>query len=126
MVQERTADLIKSNQWLAEAMEEARIQAKKAEEANQAKSQFLANVSHEVRTPLNALIGFTDMLIDTHLDESQLDFARTIRTSSEALFVLINDILDFSKIESGELEFESVDFSPELLAYDVCELIRPQ
>jgi len=126
MVRERTADLMKTNQWLEEAIEEARIQAKKADEANQAKSQFLANVSHEVRTPLNAVIGFTDMLIDTSLDESQLDFARTIRTSSEALLALINDILDFSKIESGELELESIDFSPELLAYDVCELIRPQ
>ncbi len=126
MVRERTADLMKTNLWLEEAIEEARIQAKKADEANQAKSQFLANVSHEVRTPLNAVIGFTDILIDTPLNESQLDFARTIRTSSEALLILINDILDFSKIESGELELENIDFSPELLAYDVCELIRPQ
>lgn len=126
MVRERTAELMKANQWLKDAIEETRIQARKADEANQAKSQFLANVSHEIRTPLNAVIGFTDMLIDTHLSESQLDFARTIRTSSEALLVLINDILDFSKIESGELELENIDFSPELLAYDVCELIRPQ
>lgn len=126
MVRERTAELVKSNQYLEEAIEEARKQARKADEANQAKSQFLANVSHEIRTPLNAVIGFTDMLIDTPLDESQLDFAGTIRTSSEALLALINDILDFSKIESGELELESIDFSPELLAYDVCELIRPQ
>ena len=126
MVRERTAELVKSNQYLEEAIEEARKQARKADEANQAKSQFLANVSHEIRTPLNAVIGFTDMLIDTPLDESQLDFAGTIRTSSEALLALINDILDFSKIESGELALESIDFSPELLAYDVCELIRPQ
>jgi len=126
MVRERTADLMKTNQWLAEAIEEARIQAKKADDANQAKSQFLANVSHEIRTPLNATIGFTDMLMDTPLNDSQVDFARTIKNSSESLLVLINDILDFSKIESGELELESVDFSPELLAYDVCELIRPQ
>ncbi len=126
MVRERTAELMKSNRQLEAAIEEARIQARKADEANQAKSQFLANVSHEVRTPLNAVIGFTDMLIHTSLDESQLDFARTIRTSSDALLSLINDILDFSKIESGELALENIDFSPELLAYDVCELIRPQ
>ncbi len=126
MVRERTAELMRSNQFLEEAIEEARVQARKADEANQAKSQFLANVSHEVRTPLNAVIGFTDMLLDTYLNESQLDFARTIRNSSEALLVLINDILDFSKIESGELSLENIDFSPELLAYDVCELIRPQ
>ncbi|MBS3733035.1 MAG: response regulator [Desulfobacterales bacterium] len=126
MVKERTADLMRANRQLREAMEEARIHAKNAEEANQAKSQFLANVSHEVRTPLNAVLGFTDMLIDTSLDETQLDFAKTIRNSSEALLSLINDILDFSKIESGELDLEHIDFSPELLAYDVCELIRPQ
>ena len=126
MVRERTAELVRANRQLQEAMEEARIHAKNAEEANQAKSQFLANVSHEVRTPLNAVLGFTDMLIDTSLSETQLDFAKTIRNSSEALLSLINDILDFSKIESGELDLECIDFSPELLAYDVCELIRPQ
>ncbi|MCF8094611.1 MAG: response regulator [Desulfobacteraceae bacterium] len=126
MVKERAADLMRTNEQLQAAIEEAQIYAKNAEEANRAKSQFLANVSHEVRTPLNAVLGFTDMLIDTSLNETQLDFARTIRSSSEALLTLINDILDFSKIESGELELESIDFSPELLAYDVCELIRPQ
>ncbi len=126
MVKERAADLMRTNEQLQAAIEEARIYAKNAEEANRAKSQFLANVSHEVRTPLNAVLGFTDMLIDTPLNETQLDFARTIRSSSEALLTLINDILDFSKIESGELVLESIDFSPELLAYDVCELIRPQ
>lgn len=126
MVQERTGDLVKINEQLKAAIEEARIMARNAEDANRAKSQFLANVSHEVRTPLNAVIGFTDMLIDTPLNDSQLDFARTIRSSGESLLILINDILDFSKIESGELQLESIDFSPELLAYDVCELIRPK
>ncbi|MFW6052321.1 MAG: response regulator [Desulfosalsimonas sp.] len=126
MVKEQTADLTRANEQLQAAIEEARVYAANAEEANRAKSQFLANVSHEVRTPLNAVLGFTDMLIDTPLNEIQLDFAKTIRNSSEALLTLINDILDFSKIESGELELEDVDFSPELLAYDVCELIRPQ
>ncbi len=126
MVQERTGDLVKINEQLKAAIEEARIMARNAEDANRAKSQFLANVSHEVRTPLNAVIGFTDMLIDTPLNESQLDFARTIRSSGESLLILINDILDFSKIESGELQLESIDFSPELMAYDVCELIRPK
>ena len=126
MVQERTTDLVKINEQLKAAIEEARIMARNAEEANRAKSQFLANVSHEVRTPLNAVIGFTDMLIDTPLNDTQLDFARTARSSGESLLILINDILDFSKIESGELQLESIDFSPELLAYDVCELIRPK
>ncbi len=126
IVKERTSDLVRANRELREAIRKAREMAKAAEEANRAKSQFLANVSHEVRTPLNAVIGFTDMLIDTSLSESQLDYAQTIRNSGEALLTLINDILDFSKIEAGELELESIDFSPELLAYDVCEWIRPK
>jgi len=126
LVRERTADVLKTNERLKAAIEKAKKMAEDAEAANRAKSQFLANVSHEVRTPLNAVIGFTDMLIDTPLNETQLDFARTIRSSGESLLTLINDILDFSKIESGELRLESIDFSPELLAYDVSEMIRPK
>ncbi len=97
-----------------------------AELASKAKSQFLANMSHEIRTPMNGIIGFTDLLLETKQDEAQLDYTRMIKRSGEALLSLINDILDFSKIESGELEFESIEFDPELLAFDVCELIRPR
>jgi signal transduction histidine kinase/CheY-like chemotaxis protein len=81
------------------------VQAKReAEKANAAKSEFLAKISHDIRSPMNAVIGLAKMLSVTRLDEHQHDLLTKIQSSSDGLLALINDLLDFSKIEAGKLE----------------------
>ncbi|MBD0402331.1 response regulator [Flammeovirga sp. EKP202] len=92
---------------MEETLENAR---QKALESARIKERFIANTSHELRTPMNAIIGLSNLLIKTPLLPKQTEFIEAIRTSAENLLVVINDVLDISKIESEKLEIEFIDF----------------
>lgn len=102
-VAERTTELRQNNEILKLAKEDA-------VQANEAKSQFLASVSHEVRTPINGILGAEKLLQSTALSIKQKHFADTIASSAHNLLLTINDLLDFAKIEAGKLILENVQF----------------
>ncbi|MEZ0262584.1 MAG: ATP-binding protein [Alphaproteobacteria bacterium] len=104
---ELQADL--KNREAARAQANARAK-EAAENANKAKSDFLAVISHEIRTPMTGIMGMIRLLLDTSLTDKQKEFARTIQYSGDALLTLLNDILDLSKVEEGKMSIEIIDF----------------
>ena len=109
---------VQKNQELQEAISELKkaqrelaLAKEVAEKANQAKSLFLANMSHDIRTPMNGIIGMTDLCLETDLADEQRDFLAMVKSSADSLLSLLNDILDFSKMEGDMLELEHIDFN---------------
>ncbi len=125
-IRERTLDLLyTSNQLKARSID---LQSAKeaAEAANKAKSDFLANISHEMRTPLSSMIGLADLVMETELTVQQKSHISTILSSGEILLELINDMLDFSKIEAGKLELDPIAFDLQTAIEDMLELFAPK
>ena len=114
------------NKKLKESQDELKAALIQAESANSAKTTFLNNMSHDIRTPMNAIIGFTS-LAASHIDNKEMvkDYLAKIGTSSEHLLSLINDVLDMSRIESGKVKIEEKPLHLPDLLHDIRTIICP-
>lgn len=88
--------------------------------------QFLRLMSHEMRTPLNGVIGMLNLLSRTRLDGAQRAYAEAAQKSAEHLLGLVNDLLDYARLEAGALEFDTAPVNPESLTRSVAELLSPK
>ncbi len=125
--EEMNRQLEESNAMLAKSKEAAEEAFRIAEDANRAKSSFLSNMSHDIRTPMNAVVGFATLLLrDAENPEKVREYTRKITASSQHLLGLINDILDISKIEAGKTVLNLSDENIVDLIENIDSIIRPQ
>jgi hypothetical protein len=97
-----------------------------ARRANEAKSLFLATMSHEIREPMNGVIGMTRLLLDTPLTEEQRSYVEAVYDAGQSLLTIINDILDLSRMEAGALELDCVDFDLNALLERALAMVEPR
>ncbi|WP_196808797.1 ATP-binding protein [Butyrivibrio sp. FC2001] len=98
--------------------------AKQANQANEAKSSFLSTMSHDIRTPMNAILGLNEMILRETRDDNIRMHSESIKTAGSTLLGIINDILDFSKIEAGKMEIINVDYSFASLLNDLVNMVQ--
>ncbi len=118
--------LIAVPMYLSSLLRDLNRVTEEAKRANEAKSRFLASMSHEFRSPLNGIIGMSELLRNMKLDAEQRECAEVIHTSAHSLLLLVDDVLDISAIEAGKLKRKDADFElPEVLAR-VRQMLQPQ
>jgi signal transduction histidine kinase/ActR/RegA family two-component response regulator len=117
-------DLQRYAHQLKKSIAEANKLSKDAQRAVREKTDFLAVMSHEMRTPLNGIIGMTSILLSRALGEQERDCVEIIRSCGESLLAVIDDVLNLSKIEAGRLELEEVDFRPADVIGDSIQIVR--
>ncbi|WP_051545424.1 response regulator [Butyrivibrio sp. MC2021] len=100
------------------------VAAEAANQANEAKSYFLSTMSHDIRTPMNAIIGMNEMVLRDSHEEAILTYSESIRAAGNTLLGIINDILDFSKIEAGKMEIIDVDYNFVSLLNDLVNMVQ--
>ncbi|MEI6059074.1 MAG: ATP-binding protein [Bacteroidota bacterium] len=110
-IEAQNLSIVIKNDELEKANIELQSAKGRAEEASEAKSKFLSVMTHELRTPMNAVIGYSHLLIQNNPRPDQLDDLKTLRFSAENLLALINNILDFNKIEADKISLEQIDFN---------------
>ena len=97
----------------------------KADESSRIKSAFIANMTHELRTPMNGVIGFSQLLKETQLNPEQESYLGNLDKASHALLEIINDILDFSKLESGNIVINSVNVNHQEITHEIVSILHP-
>jgi len=119
-------DLEYSNKKKEEMVVQLMESKKQCEKGSKAKADFFSMMSHEMRTPLNAIIGMSHIMLNENPRPDQLENLNTLKFAGENLLVLINDILDLSKIEAGKIKFEKIRFDLILTLEGVIKTLRPR
>ncbi len=122
----RMTELGSTKRRLEESAGELRLALVQADAAGKAKARFLATMSHEVRTPMNAVLGLAGALLDEQLPPRQREVVETIRSSGDSLLRILNDILDFSKLDADCMTLEDAPFSPAALTREAVSLLAPR